>query len=255
MPIVAFVRAVSASFEKALSELPPDPPINVARAREEHALYIDALRLAGAEVIELPAPDDLPDACFIEDTAVVAGGLALITRPGAPSRRGEPAAVSEALARFLPITTMTEPATLDGGDCMLLGRRLYVGRSARTNAEGAAQARAAFAPRGVEVIEVDVRGALHLKSMCSPLSDDAVIVLEGAFPRGTFGAHEIIVPSTEAPASNLLVVGRHALVPLGFPSAARAAAHLGLTPIEVDNRELRKADSALTCLSILINLP
>lgn len=256
MPIVAFVREVSTSFEEALSELPPDPPINVARAREEHALYVAALRVAGAEVVALPVADELPDACFVEDTAVVAGGLALITRPGAPSRREEPASVREALARYLPITTMTEPATLDGGDCMLLGRRLYVGRSARTNAEGVAQARAAFGPRGIEVIEVDVRGALHLKSMCSPLADDAVIMLEGAFARGVFGgAREVIVPAAEGPASNLLVVGRHALVPMGFPSAARAAAEAGLTPIEIDNRELRKADSALTCLSIVITVP
>jgi dimethylargininase len=256
MPIVAVVREVSASFERALSERPPDPPIDVARARAEHAGYVAALRRAGVEVVVLPAIEDLPDGCFVEDTAVVAAGIALITRPGAPSRRAEPPAVGEALARFFSIETMTAPATLDGGDCLLLGRRLYVGRSARTNAEGAAFARSVFEPRGVSVIEVPVEGALHLKSVCSPLGDDAVLVLEGSLKEGTFGgARELRIPADEPHGANVVVVGKSALVPMGSPSAARAVTSVGLSPIEVDNRELRKADSALTCMSVVFDVP
>jgi dimethylargininase len=256
MPVIAVVRPVSASFAQALSEHPPESPIDVEKARGEHAAYVTALLRAGAEVVSLPPADDLPDACFVEDTAVVAGGLALITRPGAPSRRAEPRGVREVLSRYLPLEELSAPATLDGGDCLLLGKRLYVGLSARTNRDGVAQARAALAPRGLSVHEVPVRGALHLKSLCSPLGDGGLLVVEGAFPSGTFGdAQELVIPAAEAPAANVVVVGRHALIPAGFPEAARLVARRGFTPLEVDNRELRKADSALTCLSVLFALP
>lgn len=255
MPLVALVRPVSRSFAQALCEVAPESPLDVDRARGEHAAYVAALRQAGATVVEVPAADELPDACFVEDTAVVAGGLALLTRPGAPSRRDEPAAVREVLSRYLPTTEVHAPATLDGGDCLLLGERLYVGLSARTNGEGVDRAREVFGPRGITVHAVPVRGGLHLKSLCSPLGD-AVLVLDGALPRGTFGgAEELVVPAAEAPAANVVVVGRHALIPAGFPAAARLVTSRGLTPVEVDNRELRKADSALTCLSVLLVVP
>lgn len=246
---VAIVREVSASFDRALTMTPLAAPIDVARARAEHAAYVAALRAAGAEVVVLPAEDALPDACFVEDCAVIAGGLAVIARPGAASRQAEPPAVRDALARLLPVVEMTAPATLDGGDCLRLGDRLYVGRSARTSAAGAAFLREVLAPRGVEVIELAVASGLHLKSACSPLGDDAVVVLAGALPPGTFPRQLVV---SDAASANLVVVGRHALVPAGFPEAAAAARSLGLTPIAVDNTELRKADSALTCLSIIV---
>lgn len=247
--MIAIVREVSASFADALTMAPLAEPIDLARARAQHAAYVAALRLAGADVIVLPAEDAMPDACFVEDCAVIAGGLALIARPGAASRRPEPPAVAAALARYLPVVEMPAPATLDGGDCLRLGDRLYIGRSSRTSSDGIAFARSVL--EDVEVIELPVGAGLHLKSACSPLGDDAVLVLAGTLPPGTFGgARELFV--TEMPAANAVVVGRHALVPAGFPEAARAVASVGLTPIEVDNGELRKADSALTCLSIVV---
>lgn len=250
--MIALCREVSASFDRALTMRPLEAPIDVARARAQHAAYVAALRQAGAEVIVLPAEDALPDACFVEDTAVVAGGLALVTRPGAPSRQAEPAAVAAALAAHLPIETMHAPATLDGGDCLRLGARLYVGRSARTNAEGLARARAVFARRGIAVVELPAPGALHLKSVCSPLGEDAVLVAEGALPAGVFGgARELVVPAEEAPAANVVTVGKAALVAAGFPRTAGLVAAAGCDVLLVDNSELRKADSALTCLSIL----
>jgi dimethylargininase len=250
---VAIVRGVSASFARALSAVPPDPPIDVARARVQHAGYVAALRRAGAEVVELPAADEQPDCCFVEDTAVIAGGVALLARPGAPARQAEPAAVRAALAAHLPVVEMTAPATLDGGDCLRLGRRLFVGRSARTSAAGAARAREVFAPLGIEVIEVPVAAALHLKSVCSPLGDDAVLIAEGALPPGSFaGARELIVPAGEAPAANVVTIGRTALVAAGFAETARIVAAAGFEPVPVDTSEMRKADGALTCLSILV---
>ena len=158
-----------------------------------------------------------------------------------------------ALAQRLRLEDMTAPATLDGGDCLRLGRCLYVGRSERTNAAGVARARQVFAPVGVEVIEVPVVGALHLKSTCSPLGANAVLAIAGGFAAGTFGAAQVIeVPPEEAPAANVVTVGRAALVAAGFPRTARLVAAAGFEPVPVDNSELRKADSALTCLSVVV---
>ncbi len=253
MPTVAIVRAVPSSFAAALAAVPPDPPIDVARARAQHADYVAALRGLGVQVIELPADEACPDCVFVEDTAVIAGGVALLTRPGAPTRQAESAAVRDALAQLLPLETMTAPATLDGGDCLRLGNRLYVGRTARSSAAGAARAREVFARVGVEVIEVPVSGALHLKSVCSPLGDDTVLIAEGALPAGCFGgAREVIVPAAEAAAANVVVIGRAALVAAGFPRAARLVADAGFEPVPVDTAEMRKADGALTCLSIIV---
>src|SRR5687768_5308452 len=156
MAPIAITRAVPQSFDRALTGALPAAAIDVRRARAQHADYVAALRACGAEVIELPADDALPDCCFIEDTAVVAGGRALITRPGAPSRQAEPAAVRPLLAARMPVAEMNDPETLDGGDCLLLGRRLYIGRSRRSNVAGAARARAVFAEVGIEVLEVPV---------------------------------------------------------------------------------------------------
>jgi dimethylargininase len=253
VPPVVIVRGVPLSFASALSAAPPDPPIDVARARAQHAGYVAALRRLGADVIELPADEACPDCVFVEDTAVIAGGIALLARPGAASRQAEPAAVHAALAARLPVETMEAPATLDGGDCARLGRTLYIGRTARTSAAGAARARTVFGRVGVDVIEVPVTGALHLKSVCSPLGDDAVLVADGALPRGTFrGVRELIVPADEAPAANVVVIGRAALVAAGFPRAAQLVADAGFEPVIVDTSEMRKADGALTCLSIVL---
>ena len=152
---------MSDRFVDALAALPPDPAIDPALARRQHAAYRAALTALGARVVALPPDDAHPDGCFVEDTAVVIDDLALVTRPGAPSRRGEGAAIAAALAPLVELATMDAPATLDGGDCLRLGRTLYIGRSARTNAAGIARAAEVFAPRGVRVVAVDLRRGLQ----------------------------------------------------------------------------------------------
>ena len=154
--MIAVTRAIPASFVDALAAVPPDPPIDVGRARVQHAAYRAALAACGVEVVLLDADEAYPDGCFVEDTAVVAGGLALITRPGARSRQGEGAAIAAALAPHVELARMAAPATLDGGDCLRLGRTIYVGRSARTNADGVARAAEVFGPRGFRIVAVDL---------------------------------------------------------------------------------------------------
>ena len=208
-------------------------------------------------MVVLPADEELPDACFVDDCAVVLGGQALLTRPGAPSRAGRardawPApwpAWSDDLHR------MTAPATLDGGDVLRLGRTLVAGRSERTGQDGIGQlTRFAEAAGGrVEVAAVPP-GTLHLQSAVTALADDAVVgtaeLLEQPALRGV--ATKLVVPPEEAAAGNVLAVGTTVLVPAGCPRTAAAVAALGLEVRQVDLGEFAKADGGATCLSLLV---
>jgi dimethylargininase len=261
-PIRALLRGVPDSFASALSAAPREGPsaqIDVRLAREQHAAYRAALEASGAAVTQLPADERFPDGVFVEDTAVVAGPpggggdrLALITRPGAPTRRGETEAVAAELARHLGLARVEAPATLDGGDCMRLGRTLYVGRSARTNAAGIARAEAVLAPRGFRIVSVDLPpGVLHLKCVCSPLGEGRVLLAEGTLPADLFDAEIVWVPSEERYAANAVAIGGHVIAAAEYPRTLAALAASGLRVHPVPTSEVRKADGSLTCQSIL----
>jgi dimethylargininase len=241
----ALVRDVPGSFPRAVTAHPPDPP------RAQHAAYVDALAALGLAIVRVPADEACPDCCFVEDTAVVAGGAALLTRPGAPSRRAEVAAVRAALNGKLALHDMAAPATLDGGDVLRLGRVFYVGRSARTNGAGVERLREVF--RDHRVVEIPVDRVLHLKSACAPLGDDAVLVADGAISGAWFGgtARVIVAPAEEAFAANAVAFRGRALVADGAPRTRELVERAGITTIAVDTSELRRADGALTCLSII----
>jgi dimethylargininase len=268
----ALVRDVSPSFANALCATPPSPPIDLGLARRQHAAYRAALAQLGVEVVMLPASDDLPDCCFVEDTAVVADGTALVTNPGAPSRRLETRATAQALSERVDLVMMSSPATLDertqprsevatasasttldGGDVMRVGKTIFVGRSARTTDAGIARLAEVFEPRGYRVVPVAMpAGVLHLKSVCAPLGDDRITLADGSIPRDAFGkVHVVHVPADETYAANCLVIGSRVLCAQGYPRTRDALATAGFTPIELDTSEFRKADGALTCLSIL----
>jgi dimethylargininase len=250
----ALMRSVPASFPRALAAAVPESPIDVELARAQHAAYRAALEAAGASVTVLPADEACPDCCFIEDTAVVAGGVALVTRPGAPSRRPEVEAVAAALATELEVARMTEPATLDGGDCMRIGSTIYVGRSARTNAAGVARLAEVFGPRGFDVVEVALpAGVLHLKCVCAPLGGERVLLARGSLDASLFRRADIVwVPASEAYAANAVAVGAHVLVAAEYPRTHEVLAGAGFTLHPVPTSEVRKADGSLTCQSILV---
>jgi dimethylargininase len=252
-PIRALVRGVPDSFASALSAAPREVPIDVGLARAQHAAYCAALEASGAIVTWLPADERFPDGVFVEDTAVVAGDrLALIARPGAPSRRGETLAVAAELGRHLALARVEEPATLDGGDCMRLGRTLFVGLSARTNAAGIAAAEAALAPLGVRIAAVELPpGVLHLKCVCSPLGEARVLLAEGTLPAGLFDAEIVWVPSGERYAANAVAIGEHVIAAAEYPRTLDALAAAGFRVHPVPTSEVRKADGSLTCQSIL----
>lgn len=246
----ALVRPIADSFTRALSAQTPASPIDVALAREQHAAYVAALAAAGATVDTMAADEACPDGCFIEDTAVIVDGVALITQPGAPSRRGETSAVAAALARHVEIVRMTGDATLDGGDCMRVGDTIYVGRSARTNEDGIARLTDVF-PR-LRVVTVWLpAGVLHLKCVCSPLGDDRILLAQRSLAPTTFDARVIEIPADETYAANAVAVGSHVIVAAGFPRAHDALTHAGFTLHAVPTSEVRKADGSLTCQSLL----
>lgn len=252
---VAIVRPPGASFARALSEHPDRATIDQARAAEQHAAYREALRRAGLDLVQLPPDDELPDACFVDDCAVVAGGDALLTRPGAPSRAAEPERLAGALARLVGwIDRMTPPATMDGGDVLALGDTLVVGRSRRTNQAGIDQLAAFAAPRGLRIATAELpAGTLHLQSGLTALRSDMVVGSPELFDQPAFGAVEtkVPVPPEEAPACNVVAVGKSVVMAAGCPRTATAVAALGLDVIEVDLSEFTKADGGPTCLSLL----
>lgn len=249
----AIVRGISATFRDAVVMHPAAEAIDVPLARLQHGQYVAALRGAGLAVDELPPLDDHPDACFVEDCALVAGGTALITRSGAPSRVGEVESIAEALARTHRVERTAAPATIDGGDCLRVGDTWFVGRSARTNAAGAQRVREVFGPLGYSVVEIPVRGFLHLKCVCSAIDEHAVLVAEDTVDLGHFRGIEVVaIPRAEAYAANALVVNGTAVVAAGHPRTRSALGRRGLRVVELALTEIAKADGSLSCMSILL---
>jgi dimethylargininase len=252
--VIAFVRGVSDGFCHALSAA--GHALDAVRARTQHAAYCDALAAAGCELVRVPGDPALPDCCFVEDTAVVAGDRVVITRPGAPSRRGEVDAVAAAIAQRLParqLARVDAPATLDGGDCMRLARRIYVGRTARTNAAGVRALAAACPDWAVVAVELPPE-VLHLKCVCSPLGEERVLLARGTISPDVFrGADIVWAPAEESYAANAVAIGDTVLAARGFPQTHEALATAGMRVVPIDTSELRKADGSLTCLSILVD--
>lgn len=265
----ALVREIPDSFTRALAMVAPPSPIDLALARTQHAAYQAALRACGVEVVAIAADEACPDCVFVEDTAVIAGGVALITRPGAPSRRAETRAIARPLAIACDVVRMDELAprddrssddarieslaTLDGGDVMRVGRALYVGRSARTSDAGIAVLERTFALRGYRVVRVDLPpGVLHLKCVVSPLGDDSILLADESLPRALFAELRIVrVPKEETYAANAVAIGEHVIVAQEFPRTQELLAAAGFTLHPVPTTEVRKADGSLTCQSLL----
>ena len=246
----ALVRKIPESFVHALAAVPPDPPIDLLRAREQHVAYVETLGGLGASIVALDADETCPDCVFVEDTAVIARGVALVTRSAAASRRPEADAVATALAPYVDVVRMREPATLDGGDCMRLGSTFFVGRSARTNAEGIAQLESVLGGR-VVVVEMP-RHVLHLKCICSPLGDDRVLLAAETLPPSVFAGFDVLtIPAEEAYAANAVALERGVIVADDHPRTSEILAAAGFDVRPVPTSEVRKADGSLTCQSIL----
>ncbi len=254
MPKVALTRAVSAALGQCELTHLPRVPIDVGVARAQHAAYERALAEAGYRVEQLAAGPDLPDSVFIEDIAVVFDELAIVTRPGAESRRRERPAVAAALERYRRLQFIEAPATVDGGDVLQVGRRVFVGVSSRTNAAAIIQLRRGLAPYGYAVCEVAVTGCLHLKSAVTAVGDDVLLVNPDWCPGAAFADFDRIpVDPTEPAAANALRLPDRIVLPSAFPRTAERLARWGFAVVPVDASELAKAEGAVTCCSLVFD--
>lgn len=249
---IALTRPVSPALARCeLTHLPREP-IDVERAVAQHAAYERALAASGARVVRVAEAPDLADAVFVEDTAIVLDEVAVLTRPGAASRRPESAAVAAALSEWRPLLELTAPATLDGGDVLRLGRRLYVGRSGRTNVHGIEQLHGFVAPFGYEVVPVGFAGCLHLKSAVTALAADRLLLNPAWVPAGAFaGCEAVRVDEREPHAANALRLADTIVYPAHHPRTRDRLLALGLRVETVECTELVKAEGAVTCCSLV----
>lgn len=200
--------------------------------------------------------DEHPDGVFVEDAAVVFDEVAVITRPGAESRRGEVSSIADVLRRYRELRVVAAPATVDGGDVLRLAGTVYVGQSTRTNREGVNALREVLAPFGYRVVPVRLRGCLHLKSAASAVSENALLIDPDCVDAGEFqGARTITIDPAERGAANVLRLGGDLLVSASFPGTRKILERHGWTAAEIAYDELEKAEAGLTCCSLILRLP
>ena len=250
--LTALTRAVSPSINQCEIGFIEREPIDVAKANEQHHEYETLLAELGARVISLPAEPDYPDSVFVEDPVVVVDEVAIMTRMGAASRRGESESLARALADYRPLRWLREPATLEGGDVMRIGRTLFVGLSQRTNREGIEQLAAELRPFGYSIVPVPVRGALHLKTACCPLTDSVILANRAWFDLAPLRDFRIVdVAPGEERAANVLALGGSVIIPACFPRTAGILEREGLRVRPLDVSELMKAEAGVTCCSVI----
>ena len=252
MPLTAITRAVSPSMNDCQLAFVERQPIDIGKAIAQHNQYEACLRSLGIAVVSLPAMPDAPDAVFVEDPAIVLDEIAIMTRMGAESRRGESASLAEAIARFRPLRSIAEPATLEGGDAVRIGRTLFVGRSARSNDAGIAQLARELATEGYAVKSVEMQSCLHLKSACTYLGRGTLLANRAWVDLGPFGnVRTIEVAPREPAAADVLAIGDTAIIPASFPETARILELAGWRVLSIDVSELQKAEAGVTCMSLV----
>jgi dimethylargininase len=252
--LVALTRAISPAITRCELTHVERRPIDVDVARAQHGTYQTLLRTMGCAVRQLPADETMPDSVFVEDIAVVLDEMAIVTRPGAVSRRLETPIVAEALRPHRPLVAIEPPGTMDGGDVLTIGRRIFVGESARTNASAIEQLTAAVRPLGYAVTPVRVTGCLHLKSAVTQVAADAVLVNRHWVAAESFDSLTLVdVDEGEPHAANALSVRGRVIYSSAFPATRRRLESLGIGIVPVDVSELAKAEGGVTCCSLIFD--
>jgi len=250
--LTAITRAVSPAIVHCELSFIDREPIDLATAQQQHHAYENLLGKLGARVISLPAEPDLPDSLFVEDPAIVLDELAVILPLGTDTRRREAPSLAQALVKFRKLEYVTLPGTLEGGDVLRIGRKLFVGLTERSNAEGIRQLAAILAPHNYEVIAVLVTGCLHLKSAVTHLSRNTLLANRAWFDATPFAGYEWIdVDPAERHAANALALGGTVIFPASFPRTRARIEARGFHVTPLDISELQKAESGLTCSSLL----
>ena len=218
---------------------------------QQHATYVKTLRECGLEVIELAPLPAHPDAYFVEDPALITPEIAVITLPGAISRRGEQESLAEVLREYRPLEFIISPGTVDGGDVLAAGSHYFIGLSERTNPAGAGQLGGILERYGYTWSTVQVGAGLHLKSDVNYLGSDVMLCTSRFEDHDAFADFsKIVVDDEEAYAANSLQLNAYLLTPAGFPNTLHKLDTAGFEPVELDVSEVRKMDGGLTCMSL-----
>jgi dimethylargininase len=254
--LTAITRAVSPGLANCELLFVSRQPIDLNKACAQHRAYEALLERLGAHVISLPGEPTLPDSMFVEDPALVLDELAVILPLGAESRRPESVSLAQALAKFRKLAYVTLPGTMEGGDILRIGRKLFAGISSRTNSEGIRQLGAILRPHGYEIIPVRVTGCLHLKSAVTFIGRNTLLANRAWLDAEPFAGYDWIDVASEEPhAANALALGGTVLFPASFPRtrARLESRSFHVTPLDIS--ELQKAESGLTCSSLLFDVP
>lgn len=247
----AFTRAVSPRLAECQLTHLERVPIDAAKAADQHSEYERALNDAGFEIVRLPELPNDPDAVFVEDTALLVGDHAVITRPGAPSRMGETGSTAAELGRHFELHRINS-GHVDGGDVLCVGRTLYVGLSSRTDANGMSALAELVSPLGYEVVEARLRDCLHLKTGATWAGNGVLLYNERCIDPAQFtGVDHLPVADDEPAAANCVRAGDRLIMPAGNPKTSASLRNRGFNVVEVDVSELQKAESGVTCMSLI----
>ena len=250
----AIVRPPGTNYAAGLTTVELGAP-DLERALEQHEAYCRTLKSCGLELIRLPPDEAHPDSTFIEDTAILTARGAVITRPGAPSRRGETNSIAPLLRDyFKEVHSIEEPGTVDGGDVCEAGEHFFIGVSLRTNEHGARQLAGILESFGYTSSLIDIRGVsniLHLKSGLAYLGGKQLVVIEALRGFEEFSGYDVCcLDSSEDYAANCLEVNGKVLIAEGFPATKRELDQMGYQTIALDMSEFQKMDGGLSCLSL-----
>jgi dimethylargininase len=256
--LVAVTREVSPSIGQCeLTHLAREA-IDVEKARLQHRQYEDCLAALGCEVHRLPAEPDLPDSVFVEDTAIVFDELAIITHPGAGSRRPETEAVAEALGSYRELSRIEPPGTIDGGDVMRVGKTVFVGLSRRSNPLGVERMRTVLRPFGYTVKGIPLNDCLHLKSAVTQVAERTLLINRAWVDAGELadacgGVDFIDIDPGEPFGGNALLIGETVVYASAHPGTRKKMEERGIPVVPVDVSELAKAEGGVTCCSLVFD--
>jgi dimethylargininase len=229
-------------------------PINIELAERQHDHYCAFLESHGLRVVKLSENIHCPDSCFVEDTAIVLDELAIITSMGVASRREESPAIERELAKHRELAHIRLPATIEGGDVLRVGKKLFVGLSSRTNAEGVRALAQILIPLGYEVIPVSVKNSLHLKTACTAIDDETLLMNPNWIDRNPFRAFDIVfTPEDEPWAASTLKLGDTVCIDPFSPKSVELVRKRNVKIETLDISEFRKAEAGFSCLSIIFN--
>jgi dimethylargininase len=244
---LAITRAVSPRIAQCELTFLQRRPIDAARAAAQHDVYERLLEARGCTIVHVADVPEMPDGVFVEDAAIVMDDIAIITRPGMASRRGETESVAEVLGRYRPLRRIAAPATLDGGDVLVLDQKMYAGLSQRTNMAAVQQ---------LDAIPVRFQNCLHLKSAVTVIGEKTLLLNPNWIDPKQFRGFQVLhVHPSEPFAANALRIGDTILYSASYPRTRRALEMRGFHIEQVDVSELEKAEAGVTCCSLIFDAP